>query len=201
MTRASLHRSLRALPRKQRGIIATFIAIIVLVATLIAAAALTISVGTSNTIAGNMAFHQGLVQESERAYGAVMTGFKADVPAGDSDNPALGYYATIQPYAARSGIPDVLAQGASGSGTVLLPPSATGNSVRYVIERLCTAAGPATKASCIAPLATGLEGSVSNQTGDQGNTNFQPTVPAAYRLTVRVEGPRGSIGYMQTIMR
>lgn len=186
-------------PAKQRGIIATFIAIIVLVATLIAAAALTVSVNSSNTIAGNMAFRQGLVQESERAYGAVMSGFDFDVAADDNDQPAAGYFATIQPYAAGSGIPNLLASAAPGGAT--LPPSVTGNSVRYVIERLCTAVGPATKSTCIIPLATSNGGSVSNQTGDQGNTNFLSGTSAAYRLTVRVDGPRGSVGYMQTILR
>jgi hypothetical protein len=186
-------------PAKQRGVIATFIAIIVLIATLIAAAALSVSVNTSNTIAGNMAFRQGLVQESERAYGAVMSGFNFDVPADDSDRPAAGYFASIQPYAAASGIPTLLA-GATPGG-VALPPSATGNSVRYVIERLCTASGPASKPTCIVPLASSNGGSVSNQTGDQGNKNFQSRISVAYRLTVRVDGPRGSVGYMQTILR
>lgn len=186
-------------PAKQRGIIATFIAVIVLVATLIAAAALSVSANTSSTIAGNMAFRQGLVQESERAYGAVMSGFVFDVAADDEDLPAAGYFATIQPYGATTGIPNVLTSDTVGG--VALPPSATGNSVHYVIERLCTAAGPATKSSCIIPLATNVNGSVSNQTGDQGNTNFQSGVSAAYRLSVRVDGPRGSVGYMQTVLR
>jgi hypothetical protein len=70
-----------------------------------------------------------------------------------------------------------------------------------VIERLCTAAGPATKSGCMVPIASVSGGSVSNQTGDEGNNNFQPGLPVAYRLTVRVDGPRNSIGYMQTILR
>lgn len=190
-----------AVPDRQRGMVATLVAIIVLVATLIAAAALVISVDTSNQIAGNLAFRQGLIQESERAYATVQnsTTFAFDAPADINDIPSSGYYAEIQPHTKRADIPDLLSSNPPGG--VALPAGTTGNAVHYVIERLCIAAGPAVLSGCEVPTASTTGGTVSNQTGDQGNTNFQPGLPVAYRLTVRVDGPRNAIGYMQTVLR
>ncbi len=192
----------RQLPQYQRGMVATLTAVIVLIATLLAMIALITSVNTSSTISGNMSFRQGLIQESERAYADVNTGFSFDVPADNVDIPGSGYYATIQPATTRPDVPDVLTMtDPTGAGAKMLPSVSTQNKLWYVIERLCNAIGPATKNTCITPLASVSGGSATNQTGDQGNTNFQPGVQPAYRLTVRVDGPRNATGYMQTIVR
>ena len=58
----------RVSAQREQGMIASLLAIIVLVATLLAAVALMRSLDTSNTIAGSVAFRQGVIQESERAY-------------------------------------------------------------------------------------------------------------------------------------
>lgn len=186
-------------PAKQRGMVATLVAIIVLVATLIAAAALVISVDTSNQIAGNLGFRQELIQESERAYASVQSTFGFDLPADVNDIPASGYYAEIQPHTTRPDVPDVLTTNPAGG--IALPALTTGDAVHYVIERLCTAPGPAIQSGCEVPVANFTGGTGSNQTGDQGNTNFLPGLSVAYRLTVRVDGPRNAVGYMQTVLR
>jgi len=191
-----------ATPTRQRGVVATFIALIVLVATLIAAAALTVSVNTSSIIAGNMSFRQGLIQESERAYAALHADAAFDTPAAEQDIPGAGYFASIQiASATHPGLPDALTRKPFSAEVKALPPTVTGNAVHYVIERLCTLPGPATRANCIAPQASISGGSVSNQTGDQGNAAFLRSLPVAYRLSVRVDGPRNGVAYMQTILR
>ena len=53
--------------------ISMLIAVIVLVATLLAAIALMRSVDTANVVAGSMTFRQGGVQEAEKAYEAEKT--------------------------------------------------------------------------------------------------------------------------------
>lgn len=185
-------------PARQRGMVATLVAIIVLVATLIAAAALVISVDTSNEIAGNIAFRQGLIQESERAYASAQS-FGFDLPGSQADNSALGYYASIQPHTTRPDVPDILTQNPPGG--IALPAGNTGNTVHYVIERLCTASGAAIVTGCEVPTAYITGGTTSDQTGDNGNPNFLPGLAVAYRLTVRVDGPRNAVGYMQTVLR
>ena len=190
-------------PSRQRGMVATFVAIIVLVATLIAATALVISRETSNTIAGNQTFRQELIQESERAYADATAKISFDTPTTYVDVPALGYYAEIQPHTVRPDIPDVLSSSPPSAGVAMPQVAPTNNTVTYVVERLCTAA-PSTPAAalanCIVPGAGVTGGSASNQTSDS-NTSLLPLPPIAYRVTVRVDGPRNSVDFMQTVLR
>jgi type IV pilus assembly protein PilX len=185
---------------RQRGMVSTLISIIVLVVSLMAAVALMRSVDTSNTIAGSLTFRQGVAQEAERAYAAVKTGINFNEPASDS-NQTGGYYASPQtPDTTRPDLPAILTANKIDTSTVgQLPALATGNTVSYVVERLCPAAGPASPTACVVPGASLSGGSVSNQTKDNGPP-FNSGAYAAFRLTVRVDGPKGTRGYVQTIL-
>jgi type IV pilus assembly protein PilX len=185
---------------RQRGMVSTLIAIIVLVVSLMAAMALMRSVDTSNTIAGSLTFRQGVVQEAERAYAAVKTNVNFSEPASDS-NQTGGYYASPQTADPnRPDLPKILTVTSPVTGSVgQLPALNTGNTVSYVVERLCPAAGPASPTTCVVPGASIQGGSVSNQTKDNGPP-FNSGAYAAFRLTVRVDGPKGAIGYVQTIL-
>lgn len=187
------------IPLRQRGMISTLMALIVLVASLLAAMALMRSVDTSNTIAGSLTFRQSALQEAERAYVDAQQKITFAQPTSDDDNASLGYYAEPQPTTARStgDIPNVLVNKTSGS--VQTVSSSNGNTISYVVERLCPSSGAATAATCIVPSATLLGGSSSNQSSD--NLTFSNGAYAAFRLTVRVDGPKGTTAYVQTIMR
>ncbi|HJU39259.1 MAG TPA: hypothetical protein VJ724_06765 [Tahibacter sp.] len=183
-------------PPRQNGMVAILVAVIVLLATLLASVTLMRSVDTANAIAGNLSFRQGAVHEAERAYAASKSNIPFNGPASYTSNAALGYSATILPATTRPDVPDVLT---SASGGIVLATLHTGNSVRYVVERLCTQAGPADPVKCIVPAPSVSGGSASNQTSD---TSFALTGPLpAYRLTVRVDGPRNTAAYVQTIVR
>lgn len=194
--------------RSQRGMVATLLAIIVLVATLLAAVALMRSLDTSNTIAGSLAFRQGVIQESERAYTDVKnsTVFSFAEPASDTDVPAAGYFSSLQASAATSkGLPDILVQQATATATVagvhamaVLP--STQNLVYYVLERLCPATGPADPTKCSVPGATITGGSSSNQSTDKG-APFNSGSTASFRLSVLVKGQKNIVGYTQIILR
>lgn len=181
-------------PRHQRGMISTIIALIVLVVTLMAAVALMRSVDTSNTIAGSLSFRQGVTQESERAYQATLANATMFTGSnGEADNTTIGYYASTLAVDSR-GIPTLLTNQTGG-----LVMTGTQNIVRYVIERLCPNAGKALKTApnaCLAPSAAITGGST---TGNQGG--FTAGALAAYRLTVRVDGPKNAVGYVQTVIR
>jgi type IV pilus assembly protein PilX len=184
--------------RKQRGIVSTLIAIVVLVVSLLAAIALMRSVDTSNTIAGSLTFRQGVVQEADRAYVDARNAYIYTEPNSDT-NQAPGYYAFPQPPdATRPDLPAVLTANAAGTVAQVAALS-TQNQVTYVVERLCPAAGPANPTTCVVPGASIEGGSVSNQTKDNGPP-FNSGAYAAFRLTVRVAGPKGAVGYVQTIL-
>lgn len=199
MKNDSLHRA-----RRQKGMVATLIAVIVLVATLLAAVALMRSVDTANSIAGSLTFRQGTFQEAERAYTAIRTNLDTYFapPVSDTDAPGVGYYASLQPHTSttRPEIPDVLLN-LTTNKYVKLADSGTGNKVYYVVERLCPAAGTATQNTCIVPGTAISGGTSSNLTTDPGIPFNTTGSAAAFRLTVRVDGPRNASAYVQTILR
>jgi type IV pilus assembly protein PilX len=201
----STNANLMSYPHRQKGMVATLMAVIVMIATLLALLALIASVDTSNVIAGNMNFRQGLAQEAERAYTAATGNVAFSGTASESDNAAIGYSSIILTAdSTRPDLPSVLtgsiAAGKPPAGVVALPAlTSTANSVYYVVERLCTSTGPASNTNCIIPVPFISGGSNSNQTSD-GN-HFLPIGIPAYRLTTRVDGPRSTSGYVQTVLR
>ncbi|MDE2247330.1 MAG: hypothetical protein KGJ96_02010 [Xanthomonadaceae bacterium] len=188
--------------RRQQGMVSILIAIIVLVVTLLAAVALLRSVDTSNSIAGSLAFRQAVLQEASRALGDARAKITFSEPASDANNPAIGYYATPQPATIRPNkdVPDVLVNETANSVAAMTPLAPTNNKVYYVVERLCPTVGPAAANTCVVPGAVVRGGSVHNQTKDNGPP-FASGVYAAFRLTVRVDGPKGATAYVQTILR
>jgi type IV pilus assembly protein PilX len=193
--------------RRQGGIVATLVAVVVLVATLLAAMALMRSVDTANNVAGSMAFRQSAFQEAERAYTDIRTNLESYFapPVSDSDAPDKGYYASLQAHTSvvRPEIPDVLLNLTDGKFVALadVPGANTQNHVYYVVERLCPAAGAATPNSCIVPGTAISGGTSSNLTTDPGIPFNTTGSAAAFRLTVRVNGPRNAVAYVQTIIR
>jgi Tfp pilus assembly protein PilX len=185
---------------RQQGMISTLMAVIVLVVSLLAAMALMRSVDTSTNIATTLTFRQSALQEAERAYVDAQQKIIFTQPDSDGDHKERGYYAQPQPATARSAgdIPDVLIKQTLGSiGTV--PDNNDGNTVTYVVERLCPSTGTASASTCIVPGATITSGNVSNQSSDNKTFNNLPN--AAFRLTVRVDGPKETTAYVQTILR
>ncbi|HKT30041.1 hypothetical protein [Dyella sp.] len=187
---------------RQKGMISTLIALIVLVVTLLAALALMRSVDTSNTIASSMTFRQSALQSAERAYVDALQNITFAQPTSDNDQSSLGYYAEPQPATSRStgDIPNVLINLTSGSIAQVTKANTNDDDIYYVVERLCQAAGPATITGCVTPGAQILGASVSNQTSDQ-NEPFNNGATAAFRLTVRVNGKKGSVAYVQSFLR
>jgi len=190
---------------RQKGMVATLIALVVLVATLLAAMTLMRSVDTANAIAGSMTFRQGAMQEAERAYQDIRVKLDSTFapPTSNSDDPTKGYYASLQAATstARPDIPDVLLNKTAGK-VVPMDASTTGNTVTYIVERLCPTSGTeATVNTCIVPGTAISGGTSSNLTTDPGIPFNTTGSAAAFRLTVRVDGPRNAVAYVQTIIR
>lgn len=191
---------------RQKGMVATLIALVVLVATLLAAMTLMRSVDTANAIAGSMTFRQGAMQEAERAYQDIRVKLDSTFapPTSNSDDPTKGYYASLQAATstARPDIPDVLLNKTAGKVIGPMDDSGTGNKVFYIVERLCpTSNTEATVNTCIVPGTAISGGTSSNLTTDPGIPFNTTGSAAAFRLTVRVDGPRNAVAYVQTIIR
>lgn len=192
--------------RGQRGVI-LIIALLVLVAMTIASIGLLRSVDTANVIAGNLSFRKDATQQVERAFRAASQTMLA-IPLADrnADVPASSYFASFQPTDKR-GIPQALLDAPSpsvpGTGTgwaneVAIPiGDATGGGLlfRYALERMCTTAGAVETSDC----------RVFSPPGSSSREAFLDplgvSAQAYVRATVRVDGPKNTVIYFQSMLR
>jgi type IV pilus assembly protein PilX len=173
---------------RQKGLV-LFVALIALVSMSLAAAALIRSVDTSTLVAGNLAFKQSAAMSADTSI--TMASNYIDARGGtaalDNNIPADGYYATA----------NTLDYGAAATWTNANsepagPEDSSGNTVRYVVERICAGAGEANQGNC---LLGESEGARSN--GITPNPPPNPGTSAVYRITSRVTGPKNTLTYIQ----
>ncbi len=190
-------------PSRQRGMVATLIALIVLIVTLLAVVALMHSVDTSNSVAGTLAFRQSALQEAERAYGEVKSLTVYAPPTSDQSDTTIGYYSSVQTASeVRPDLPKAIYDpDYSKIHEVTYGTVSSGNHVYYMIERLCPTTGPATLTTCVVPGKALTGGTSSNTTSDPGIPFNTTGSAAAYRLSVRVESGKNSVAFVQTILR
>jgi Tfp pilus assembly protein PilX len=193
--------------RQRQGGIVVFVALIAVVLLSLAAVALMRSVHTSTLVIGNLAFRQAAMSMSTAAVETAVYDMFAPtrtIPDLTNNDLARNYYATLQPGEDALGVPAALqsvpAFGAAGLVKVLTDdPLRSGNTARYVIERMCVPAA-LTKA------ATGIECEmIPPKQSPAGTANEQenfalPRIPF-YRLTVRVDGPNNSVTFSQAMLR
>lgn len=202
----------RLAPVRERGIILVM-TLIVLLVLMISAIALVRSVTASNLVAGSMSFRRDLSNQADTGIAAAKNTFAATMLTQAMRNQiqsAANYSPCILPTDAY-GIPIVLEDSDAnfaGSTTDLnagvgcnanpvglvandVIDPATNDHIRYVIDRLCTVASPATPAQC-AFTSSGVE---------QGHDirNKAPTGQPlyVYRVTVRVTS-NNVISYLQS---
>jgi Tfp pilus assembly protein PilX len=183
---------------RQRGVVLIF-SLIVLLILAIGAVAVLRSVGSSLLSAGNLAFHRDLVNQAEQAVTNVMTEFKTNGPplggATTADLQAANYVSTALPTNAQ-GVPlallDNTAFAAVATAANDIPGATPDITIRYIIDRLCTATGTASSPNCVQ--STGLP------TGGTANRNTAVAPPSAtvYRISVRIDGPRNTQAFLQT---
>lgn len=210
--------------RPPRGV-ALIMALIVLVALTLGALALTRSVYTSNQIAGNLAFQQAATHSADEGVEAAIawlennngqstssTASACATSVGSTvlacDQTAYGYLATRQDPGSSQSWADFWSA-TLDSQSLKLSTDSAGNTVAYVIQRLCSAAGDASSTSvdCTqspnANSGTCAGGSScdsqkinlksSGGTGQNGSQVY-------YRITVRVSGPRGTQSLVQVVV-
>jgi type IV pilus assembly protein PilX len=201
---------------QQRGVV-LILALIVLVALTLAAVALTRSVGTSNSIAGNLAFQQAATHSADRGIEEAVKWLEDNVneatgcssgSAVACDQTAAGYFAARADPAADQTWADYWKATLTSKAKSLDKDASTSNTVHYVIHRMCETTGEAnTSANVCATSPRAVAGSCPGGTsctggGGRGGTGSNVDSPKQtyYRITVIVDGPRNTQSMVQAMV-
>lgn len=193
------------------------LALIVLVALTLAAVALTRSVGTSNVVAGNLAFQQAATHSADVGVETAVRWLEDNVNAvgvcgtGSTvtcDQKAQGYLASRADPASGQTWADFWKATLATNAKALNKDASTGNTVSYVIHRMCPEVGEAnvgTNICATSPRATAGScpgGTSCTGGGGRGGTGSNVDSPKQtyYRITVMVDGPRNTQSMVQAMV-
>lgn len=189
--------ALRPAPRRRQSGVVLVISLIVLVALTLAGIALVRSTDTGNLISGNMAFRMAALQAVDTGVEAAFAGITgasgfAAAPTVEATT-AKGKYSPIllADVSPSDGVPDVDWSGLPGTDV-------SGNTVRWIVERMCSenvSAPSDLEARCsVVPNAL----TMSFKQGEL--TPSANALSVAYRVTIRVEGPKNTIVVSQSVI-
>ncbi|MGZ5659734.1 MAG: pilus assembly PilX family protein [Usitatibacter sp.] len=195
--------------RCQRGVV-LLIALIVLVAMTLAGLAMMRSIDTGTIVAGNIGFREAAVATGDSGIEAARTWLMANTATLNSDQPTAGYYSTRQDSLditgnrTEGGLDGVDWGGSDPTQPVkaftLGAVDTSGNTVYYIIHRLCSLPGSVNAAgqSC-ATVALSGTGSTQN-TPDYSAYALAIQNLAYFRVTARVNGPKNTVSYVQAVL-
>ena len=196
----------------QRGVV-LFISLIVLVAMSLAGIALVRSVDTGVLIAGNLTFKQGTTLAGDsgiEAARAALTALSSSGAANPlwSNSAGQAYFASLP-----SPEPDFVGTDSAKTAynwtsttsgvpnSIVVSPAIPGTTeVRYVIHRLCTAAGDPAATSCVRGAGTAATSQSQAVRSTGGGQNFTLASAQYYRITTRVIGPRNTRSFVEVIV-
>lgn len=188
--------------KKQDGVV-LFMALIILVAMTLAGIAMVRSVDTGNIVAGNLAFRQSTTLAADAGIQAGYQWLRAGQAAGGlvNDLPTQGYFSNV--VAAE---PDWQAE-ATWANAQQVGPDAAGNTVQFLMHRLCTNANTAparsedpgllNKCATNKAYASDISQTGAGNEGDPQGLNFVKDEAFLYRITSRVKGPRNTVSITQ----
>lgn len=180
---------------RQRGVV-LLLCLVVLVILMAGGVAVIRSMNASLFTAGNLAFKRDLVNQGEQALSTVLAQFGpggALANATNTDQPSLNYKSSMLAANAQ-GIPTVLLDDttfASVGTAADLPGATPGVTIRYVLDRLCSATGAAVTTGCIQSVG-------APPGGTAGTLRPSPPTATVYRLSARVTGPRNTQVFVQS---
>ena len=196
-------RSRRPAPaRPQRGVI-MIITLIALAILMIGGVALVRSFDTSMLLSGNLAFKRDLVNQGERGMAQAITllsigGALANEVTREANALGSNYSATALASDAH-GVPVVLLNDASFTAATYTAANDIADAavtIRYVIDRQCSIAGPFSTDNCTTTVTDQGKGGSSWQ----GCKMLCGTTHPVYRISVRVTGPRNTQAYLQSTL-
>ena len=195
--------------RRERGVV-LLIALIVLVAMTLAGIGMMRSIDSGTIVAGNIGFREAAVATADTGVEAARAWLIANQSSLNADVPAMGYYSTRQDNLdltgnmTEGGHDGVNWGGSDTSQTVagysLGTVDTSGNTVFYLIHRMCSIPGPINGGGQTCAY------SILNQTGstqsspDYSSYGLTTSVQAYFRITVRVNGPKNTVSYVQAVV-
>jgi Tfp pilus assembly protein PilX len=198
-------------PRAQRGVV-VFIALIVLVAMMLAGLATLRSSGSAILTAGNLALRQSATIAGDLGIETGLTWLRAQGTVTlENRNPGQGYYATFNdlepPLPAGQQFDPIL----WGEGNWEDPAKAVqvnngaldaaGNRVSYVIHRMCRVPGAVSGTGAPANQeCVTLVDPTKGGPKEAGAQPFAATSQVYFRITARIEGPKNTVSYVQTMV-
>lgn len=181
---------------RQSGVVLV-ISLIVLVALTLAGIALVRSTDTGNLISGNMAFRMAALQAVdtgvETAFQEITSGSGfASTPTVDKTTTAGRYSPVLlDDVAPDDGMPDI-------DWTSLPGTEVSGNTVRWIVERMCSA--NVSTPSEIEERCSVVPNALTMSFKQGELTPSANAISVAYRVTIRVEGPKNTIVYAQSVI-
>lgn len=186
--------------RLQEGVV-LIIALIVLVAMTLGGLALIRSTDLANIIAGNLAFRQAATHSGDQGIEAAFSWLQANPSLLNNDSAIDGYSANGN-NATRSPATGITWEAywntLPAARIRTLPTDGAGNTVSYIIDRLCANAGsPTGGANCSSSPAGSVAGG-QNEEGGEKPINTPSGI--YYRITVRIAGPRNTTSFVQAMV-
>lgn len=183
----------RASRARQSGVVMA-VTLIALVLLLIGIAAALRSVDTSALLVGNLAFRRDLTNRSETAIAtaraALVSGAVSTETVRIADLASSNY--SSAKLTSPNGIPTVLISDSAYTSAGYTSTTVDGVTLRWVIDRQCTAAGAFDTALCE------FVSSSSDTSGSSWLKKPSGSNRPIYRISVRVTGPRSTEAYYQT---
>ena len=203
LSKPKAQQAVRPSLRRERGVV-LLMALIVLLAMTMAGLALMRSVSTSNVIAGNMAFQQAATQSADAGVEAAANFLSTSLPGvlntSVTSGPGVRYLAYRQDPAPSQTWDNFWTSTVPAAAVNTLPVDAAGNTVSYVIHRLCNNDGvPLTVVGCTTS-PVDKAGSLAGSSQGGGVVALNTPPESYYRITARVAGPRNTLSYVQVVV-
>ena len=203
-------RRLKRIGARRQGGVVLLIALIVLVAMTLAGIGMMRSIDSGTMVAGNIGFRESAVATADTGIEAARTWLMANITTLNADNPAQGYYSTRQDNLDLTGnLTEGGHDGVNWGGSdptqvvtayTLGTVDTSGNTVYYLIHRLCSIPGSINAPGNTCAFATqSLSGSTQSSPtyAQYGLTNSNQ---AYFRITVRVNGAKNTVSYVQAVV-
>jgi len=180
---------------RQRGVVLVIV-LVALIAMMVSVIALSRSMDTNQVIAGNLAFRNASVHSSDAGILNAVQWLQSTVgtPTLNLNNPNRGYYASvIEP---NWDDPTLWAN----CQACQIPVDAAGNTVQWIVHRMCSAPGNPNDPGVSCSLLTAGSAAAAGGSYAGDATNFSGNAQSYYRVTVRVVGPRNTSTLVQTFV-
>jgi Tfp pilus assembly protein PilX len=195
--------------QRQRGVV-LLIALIVLVAMTLAGIGMMRSIDAGTLVAGNIGFREAAVATADTGVESARAWLIANMNSLNVDNPSMGYFSTRQDMLDLTGNrteggTDGVNWGGSDTtqvvaGYTLGTVDTSGNTVFYLIHRLCSIPGNINGVGQTCAFSTQSQVGSTQSAPDYSSYGLTTALSPYYRVTVRVNGPKNTVSYVQALI-